>query len=105
MRIRVSSPETQLSEGDMDRIERDLEKIDRRLSDFRGEVVAEVRISGDGGAQGYHCTLELDYGRHHLMAKTDHADIGRAVRSARDEIVRQINDRSRGGHSSFTKGK
>jgi hypothetical protein len=27
----------------------------------------------------------------------------RAVREARDEVLRQINDRSRGGHSWFVK--
>jgi ribosome-associated translation inhibitor RaiA len=105
MRLRVSAPKNDLTTGDVDRIEKDLEKIDRRLSGVRGEVSAEVRISGDGGAQGFQCTLEVDYGRNHLMAKADDADMSRAVRSARDEILRQIHDRSRGGHSSFTKGK
>jgi hypothetical protein len=31
--------------------------------------------------------------------------MGQAVRRARDEILRQINDRSRRGHSSFTKNR
>jgi hypothetical protein len=49
--------------------------------------------------------LELEYRRNHLMAKSTHTDMGQAVREAREEILRQVNDRSRGGHSSFTKGR
>jgi hypothetical protein len=33
------------------------------------------------------------------------ADVGPAVREARDEILRQINDRSRGSHSEYSKGR
>jgi hypothetical protein len=49
-------------------------------------------------------TLDLHYGRRHIIAKAQHDKIGQAVRLVRDDILRQINDRSRGGHSSFTKG-
>lgn len=102
MRIRVSSPGKSLKDSDIDQVERDLEKIDRRLKQYR-EVDAAVRIGTNGGP-GYHVTLELDYGRNHLIAKADSEDMGKAVREAREEILRQINDRSRGGHSSFSKG-
>jgi ribosome-associated translation inhibitor RaiA len=67
-------------------------------------VEAEVRInSGEGGA-GFHVVIELDYGRNHLSATDDHHDLGQAVRGAREDLLRQINDRSRRGHSSFVKG-
>jgi ribosome-associated translation inhibitor RaiA len=103
MRIRVSSPGYELKARDVDRIEKDLEKIDRRLHQHR-DVEADVRIaSSNDGAHDYHVTVELDYGRNHLVAKADHSDIGQAVREAREELLRQINDRSRGGHSSFVK--
>jgi ribosome-associated translation inhibitor RaiA len=103
MRIRVSAPGHQLKTQEVDRISKDLEKIDRRLHQYR-DVEAEVRIGpSNNGAPGYHVTLELDYSRNHLVAKADHSDIGQAVRTAREDILRQINDRSRRGHSSFTK--
>jgi ribosome-associated translation inhibitor RaiA len=103
MQLRVSAPGTQLREGDVDRIERDLEKIDRRLSKFP-EVYAEIRINGsDTPASSHQVTLEVEYGRHHLVAKANGSDIGQAVRAARDEILRQINDRSRGTHSDYSK--
>jgi len=103
MELRVSSPGTDLADEDIDRIQKDLEKIDRRLNGLE-DVFAEVRISDGGPAQGYKVILELEYRRNHLMAKASHNDMGLAVREAREEILRQINDRSRGGHSSFTKG-
>jgi ribosome-associated translation inhibitor RaiA len=103
MQLRVSAPGTQLREGDVDRIERDLEKIDRRLSKFP-EVYAEIRINGgDTPAINHQVTLEVEYGRHHLVAKANGSDVGQAVRAARDEILRQINDRSRGTHSDYSK--
>jgi ribosome-associated translation inhibitor RaiA len=103
MEVRLSSPGTQLDEGDKDRIRKDLDKIARRLNEF-SEVTANVRVNGNGeGGQGYDIVLEVAYGRKHLMAKTNHRDVGQGVRTAREEILRQINDRSRGGHSSFTK--
>jgi ribosome-associated translation inhibitor RaiA len=104
MQLRVSSPGHELREGEVDRIERDLDKIDRRLRQF-GDVSAEVRINGgNGAASERHVTLEIEYGRNHLVAKAD-GELGQAVRRARDEIMRQINDRSRGGHSEYSKGR
>jgi ribosome-associated translation inhibitor RaiA len=105
MRIRVSAPGQVLSSGDIDRIEKDLEKIDRRLQQDRREAAAQLMISNssNNGAQGYRVTLEVDHGRNHYRAKAEGADFGQAVRSARDDVLRQINDRSRRGHSSHTK--
>jgi ribosome-associated translation inhibitor RaiA len=102
MRISVSSPGTHLDPADIDHIERDLEKLDRRLSEF-DQVAAIVRIAETQGVPGFHVTLELDYGRNHLIAKAESSDMGQAVREAREEVLRQINDRSRGGHSSHAK--
>ncbi|MGH2750851.1 MAG: HPF/RaiA family ribosome-associated protein [Actinomycetota bacterium] len=103
MELRVIAPDDNLKDQDIDRIEKDLEKIDRRLESY-DLVRAEVRIAQNGGPSKA-VTLELHYGRQHLLAKAEHAKIGQAVRAARDDILRQINDRSRGGHSSFTKGR
>jgi ribosome-associated translation inhibitor RaiA len=103
MHIKVSSPGNRLDSGDLDQIEKDLEKIDRRLADI-DDVFAEVRIKDGEPGQDYTVTIELDYRRNHLVAKTENRDMGQAIRLAREEILRQINDRSRGGHSSFAKG-
>ncbi|HVF53404.1 MAG TPA: hypothetical protein VNC78_07310 [Actinomycetota bacterium] len=105
MRILVSAPNNDLSQDHVEQIHKDLEKVERRLAGWTEEVTTEVRVSKpDPGAPGYHVVMELHYGRNHLIAKTDHGDIGQAVRTAREEIIRQVNDRSRGGHSSFAKG-
>ena len=107
MRIRVSSTNNNLTEEDRDAIARDLDKIDRRLQDFKEEVTADVRISNaqsQGSGPGHHVVIELSYGRTHLIAKAENGDVGQAVRSAREELLRQINDRKRGGHSSRAKG-
>jgi ribosome-associated translation inhibitor RaiA len=102
MELRVIAPDDDLKEQDIDRIERDLDKIDRRLESY-DLVRADLRISENGGP-GREVTLDLHYGRKHLIAKAQHDKIGQAVRMVRDDILRQVNDRSRGGHSSFTKG-
>ncbi len=106
MRILVSAPNNGLNKGDVDQIHKDLEKIERRLSDWHQEITAEVRVTRpEGGIPGHHhVVIELHYGRNHLIAKEDNSDVGQAVRTAREEILRQIKDRSRGGHSSFAKG-
>ena len=104
MRISVSAPGRNLEANEVQGIERDLEKIDRRLKDFKQEVAASVRVSdAQGSAPGHHVVIELDYGRNHLIAKAESPDVGQAVRTAREELLRQINDRSRGGHSDFAK--
>ncbi len=108
MRIRVSAPGNNLKQEEIDAISRDLEKIDRRLQDFKEEVTADVRISyaqSENAGRGQRVTIELDYGRNHLIAKAESAEIGIAVREAREELLRQINDRKRGGHSSRAKGR
>lgn len=105
MEIRVSSPGADLKPSDVERIRRDLDKVARRLNG-REDVTAEVRIHNGpapGSAPAYHVAIELDYGRNHLIAKAQDPDLGLAVRSARAELLRQINDRSRRGHSWFTR--
>jgi ribosome-associated translation inhibitor RaiA len=102
MLIRIAAPGIDLASVDRDRIEQDLQKIDRRLSNR--ELEADVRVKGGEGGVGYHVVIELNYGRNHLSAKEDHSDLGQAVRAAREDLMRQINDRSRRGHSSFAKG-
>lgn len=105
MRVTVSAPGRNVDRT-QEEIEQDLEKIDRRLKDFKEEVHAEVRVSdAQGPAPGHHVTVELDYGRTHLIAKAEDADLGVAVRQAREELLRQINDRSRGGHSEYAKNR
>lgn len=106
MQLKVSSPDQKLEQAEIDQIHRDLEKIDRRLKDFRDEIYADVRInSSNNGANMLRAVLELRYGRTHLIAKADNGDLGQAVRTARDEILRQVNDRSRGSHSQYAKGR
>ncbi len=107
MRIRVSSSNNSLKEADVEGIKRDLEKIDRRLHEFKEEVSADVRINPAqrvGSGPGHQVVIELNYGRTHLLAKAENGDMGIAVRAAREELLRQINDRKRGGHSSRAKG-
>lgn len=101
MRVTVSAPGRKVERSQLE-IEQDLEKIDRRLKDFKDEVHAQVRVGdAQGSAPGHHVTVELNYGRTHLIAKAEDADVGVAVRQAREELLRQINDRGRGGHSQF----
>jgi ribosome-associated translation inhibitor RaiA len=102
MDLRIASPGTDLSDGDRDRIEQDLLKLERRLPNR--ELQAQVRINAAEGRVGYHVVVELNYGRIHLSASGDHTDMGQAIRGAREDLLRQINDRSRRGHSSFAKG-
>lgn len=104
MRISVSAPGDHLEPNEVEGIERDLEKINHRLRDYKQEISAAVRVSeAQGSAPGHHVVIELDYGRNHLIAKAENSDVGIAVREAREELLRQINDRSRGGHSQFAK--
>ena len=107
MNIRVSAPGNNLKQEELDAIPRDLEKIERRLAEFKEEITAEVRVTHaqrEGAGKAHHVTIELDYGRTHLIAKADNADVGQAVREAREELLRQINDRKRGGHTAKAKG-
>jgi ribosome-associated translation inhibitor RaiA len=102
MLVRIASPGTDDNDGERAKIEEDLSKIQRRLPNR--EVEAEVRIKSGEGGVGYHVVIELDFGRTHLSASGDHNDLGQAVRGVREDLLRQINDRSRRGHSSFVKG-
>ncbi len=102
MEITVSAPHVDLSEADLAGIENDVQKIDRRLGER--ESFLAIRVSGDKGAPTRLVTMELEYGRNHLIAKSDGDDIRQVVRVARDEIVRQIDKNSTGGsHSDHAK--
>lgn len=104
MQLKVSAPGIDLKDGEREQIDRDLEKLDRRLKD-RDQVFGEVRITdSNSAAHGFNVVLEVRYGRNHLIAKAANTDLGMAVREAREDVLRQINDRSRRGHSSFSKG-
>ena len=103
MQISVQAPGHHLTTEQIEHVNRDLQKIERRLNGFPQEVFAKVRVSEGQHVHGFHVVLEVDYGRHHVIAKEEHADLGQAVRAARDDAIRQINDNSRGGHSSFSK--
>jgi ribosome-associated translation inhibitor RaiA len=102
MNISISSPNNRLDQREIEGIEGDLAKLDRRLNKYK-DVSTEVRISKNHSTPEFHVVLELRYGRNHLQAKVDGSDMRQAVRKAREELLRQINDRSRGGHSSFAK--
>jgi ribosome-associated translation inhibitor RaiA len=105
MQLRVSSPGHRLKEEDIDRIQRDLEKLDRRLSKIK-EVYVECRVNNrDGSAGGYNVVLEVEYRRNRVVATGEDRDMRTAVINAREDALRQINDRSRRGHSSFSKGR
>jgi ribosome-associated translation inhibitor RaiA len=107
MRIRISSPNADLTDEDVDQFTRDLEKLGRRLHEFddREEIRADVRIKENEEGPNHEVTVELHFGRNHLLAnERGNGDVHQLVREARDELLRQINDRSRRGHSSFAKG-
>ncbi|MDQ3662602.1 MAG: hypothetical protein M3454_16425 [Actinomycetota bacterium] len=102
MEVRVSAPGNEMGKQDVEGIKQDLAKIDRRLSKHK-LVTANVRVTRTQGVPGFHVVLELAYGRNHIQAKAEAPEVRRAVREAREDVLRQINDRSRGGHSSFAK--
>lgn len=104
MELKISAPGLDLDDDDRARIERSMEKIDRRLKS-RDLVYAEVRISGAAdGAPSRKVTIELEFGRKHLVATAEDAEGRRALNRARDEILRQINDgKRRGSHSDYAK--
>lgn len=104
MELRVSAPGNHLEQEDIDRIEKDLEKLDRRLIRYR-QVSARVRIQDKESSPTQHVTLEVEFGRNHLIAKAADESYMQALRAARDEMLRQVNDRSKGGHSSHAKGR
>ena len=105
MRIKVTSPGMAIKQSEIDQIEKDLEKIGRRLSSYQEvEILVRTKVHNSSAHPKVHVTMEIDYGRNHHVAKGDDDDIFVAVRQAREDVLRQINDRSRGGHSSFAKG-
>lgn len=104
MELRVSAPGSHLEQAEIDRIQKDLEKLDRRLIRYR-EVRAQLRIQDKESSPTQHVTLEVEFGRNHLIAKAENESYMQAVRAVRDEMLRQVNDRSKGGHSSHAKGR
>jgi ribosome-associated translation inhibitor RaiA len=103
MELKVSSPGFDLDQDQLQGIERDLEKLDRRLKDY-DLVYAELRVNRtEKGMTTYKSVLELEFGRNHLVASGENSDLGMCVREAREDILRQINDRSRRGHSDYSK--
>lgn len=104
MQLSISSPGLDLNTDQVQQIERDLEKIDRRFK-TPDQAMARLRVSNGKPSEGYSVLLEVDYHRHHFLAKSKGSDMGQTVRDAREDILRQISDTSRGGHSSYTKGQ
>ena len=103
MELKVSSPGHDLTEEQLAGIDRDLEKIGRRLKDY-DLVYAELRVNHtDKGMTRYKSVLELEFGKNHLVASGENSDLGASVREAREDILRQINDRSHRGHSDYSK--
>jgi ribosome-associated translation inhibitor RaiA len=91
-----------LKQDQKDGIEKDLEKIDRHFR-FPDAAFTRVRVTNGQPANVYHAVIEIDYHRRHFIASGDATDVGMAVREAREDVLRQITDVSRRGHSSYTK--
>lgn len=103
MEFRVVSPGEPLTDDELSQIEDSLKKIGQRLKRVENykDVWAEVHISKDGSTTRKVC-IELRYGRNHFVAKAEHQRPLVALREARDELLRQINDSSRRTHSSLS---
>ena len=104
MELKISAPGLDLDQDDLTLIEKSLRKLDRRLRHY-DRVEAEVRITrGADGNPSRRVTLEVGYGRHHLVATAEHNEGQQALNHARDEMIRQINDaKKHGGHSDYAK--
>lgn len=102
MQLSISSPGLDLESDEVQRIEQDLEKIERR---FRSpeEIMARVKVT-NGTPRGFHVLLEVDYKKYHFIAKADDPEVGKAVRGAREDLLQQIENISKRGHSSHAKG-
>lgn len=103
MKISIASPGHDLSADETAAVERDLEKIARRLEKIGDDAITNVRINNGNGTKIYTVVLEVSYRKNHITAKAEDSDMGTALRHAREEALRQINDRGRGGHSSYAK--
>lgn len=102
MRIAIASPGVDLTDEETERISRDLDKVARRLSKVE-DVSCEVRVNNSQPAGSYRIVMELGYRANRLIATAEASDVGMAVREAREDLLRQINDRSPRGHSSHAK--
>lgn len=100
MLVQMSAGHDHLTDEDMAVIRKDLDKLERRLHEHQ-DIKAELRIAGQGGSPDHRVTVELHYGHNHLVAKVSDYDTRVAVNKATAELMRQINDRARGGHNSF----
>lgn len=103
MKISIASPGHDLTADEIASVERDLEKIARRLEKVGDDAVTNVRINNGTATKLYTVVLEVSYRRNHITAKAEDHDMGTALRHAREEALRQINDKGRGGHSSYAK--
>jgi hypothetical protein len=67
MDLSISSPDHDLKPDQIERIERDLEKIDRRFKSPEA-AMARLRVR-NGTPAGFDVLLEIDYRRNHFLAK------------------------------------
>jgi ribosome-associated translation inhibitor RaiA len=102
MRIAIASPGIDLSDEESQQIERDLDKVGRRLTKV-DDVSCEVRVNNGQPAGSFRVVIELHYRANRLVATEEAGDIGMAIRAAREDILRQINDRTPRGHADHSK--
>lgn len=102
MRIAIAAPGVDLTDEEAQRIHKDLEKVDRRLSKV-DDVSCQVRVNNSQPAGSFRVVIELEYRANRIIATAEGPDVGFAVRDAREDVMRQINDRSPRGHSSHAK--
>ncbi|MBA2726014.1 MAG: HPF/RaiA family ribosome-associated protein [Actinobacteria bacterium] len=102
MQIAIVTPGVELEPATKDRFEDDLAKLTRRLGNDETAVCNAKLNRGERNL--VHVVLEVHQGKRHYLAKSDDKDANLALRKARDEVIRQVNDHSRGGHSQYAKG-
>ncbi|HVL63956.1 MAG TPA: HPF/RaiA family ribosome-associated protein [Actinomycetota bacterium] len=102
MFIRIAATGGELSDNDVDQIQKDLGKLERRLKGGK-EPYLDIHVSGDDGAPTRKVTLRLEYGPNQLVATAEEADVLLAVRQARERLLRQIEREGRGGHADHAK--
>lgn len=103
MQIAIVTPGVELEPATKARFEDDLAKLARRLGNDESATCNAKLNRGDRNL--VHVVLEVHQGKHHYLAKSDDEDANFALRKARDEVIRQLNDHSRGGHSQYAKGR
>lgn len=103
MFIRVASTGKELTQPDIDRIQQEMAKLDRRLQKVE-EPYLDIHVSGDESAPAKKATMRLEFGSRHLVASAEDADVFRAIRAGREELLSQIERAGRGTHSEYSKG-